>query len=109
MTYLFPRLYGRDWYSRKLCEWHFWLSAVGLFVMFLDLTLAGIFQGYYWASLQPWENSVDGSLPFWQIRVVAGLVMFSGVLCFLYNLWMTARGATSPAPETATSVRALGA
>jgi hypothetical protein len=30
MTYLFPRLYGREWYSRKLCEWHYWLSAVGL-------------------------------------------------------------------------------
>ena len=89
MTYLFPRLLGREWYSAKLCEWHFWLSAGGLFVMFIDLTLAGVFQGYYWASLQPWEASVDGSQPFWITRVFAGLTMFFGMLCFLYNLWKT--------------------
>ena len=67
MTYLFPRLFGRDWYSQQAGEWHFWLSAVGVFVMFLDLGLAGVFQGYYWASLQPWEVSVNGSQPFWII------------------------------------------
>ena len=63
MTYLFPRLWRTEWYSRELCEWHFWLSAVGLFVMAADLTLAGVFQGFYWASLQPWDVSVDGSMP----------------------------------------------
>ncbi len=46
MTYLFPRLWRTEWYSRELCEWHFWLSAVGVFVMAVDLILAGLFQGY---------------------------------------------------------------
>ena len=95
MTYLFPRLLGRPWYSRKLCEYHYWLSACGLFVMFLDLTLAGVFQGYYWASLQPWDASTNGSQPFWIVRVFAGLAMFGGLLCFLFNLSMTAAGAES--------------
>jgi cytochrome c oxidase cbb3-type subunit 1 len=108
MTYLFPRLLKRNWYSRNLCEWHYWLSAGGLFTMFLDLTLAGVFQGYYWASLQPWEASVDGSQGFWQVRVFAGLAMFGGLLCFLYNLWMTARGKTAAEPEMSTSLAALG-
>jgi len=89
MTYLFPRLLKRNWYSNYLCECHFWLSAVGLFVMFLDLTLAGVFQGYYWASMQPWEVSTNGSQPFWIVRVFAGLTMFGGLLCFLYNLYKT--------------------
>ncbi len=89
MTYLFPRLLGREWYSRKLCEIHFWTSAVGVFVMFLDLALAGVFQGYFWSSLQPWEVSVDGSQPFWITRLFAGLTMFVGFVCFLYNLAMT--------------------
>lgn len=91
MTHLIPQLLGRSWYSRKLCEWHFWLSAVGVFVMFLDLGLAGVFQGYYWASLQPWEESVIGSQPFWMTRIFAGLAMFGGFLCLIYNLVMTAR------------------
>ena len=69
--------------------------------MFVDLTLAGVFQGYYWASLQPWEVSVDGSQPFWMLRVFAGLAMFGGQLCFFYNLYMTwqqPRGASRTQP-----------
>ena len=91
MTYLFPRLMKQSWYSRALCEWHFWLSVSGIAVMFIDLTLVGIFQGYYWASLQPWEVSVDGSQPFWITRVFAGLAIFAGQLVFVYNLWKTWR------------------
>jgi cytochrome c oxidase cbb3-type subunit I len=101
MTYLFPRLWKKPWYSQQLCEWHFWLSAVGLFAMFLDLTLVGVFQGYYWASLQPWDASVDGSQPFWIVRVFAGLAMFGGLLCFLYNMWMTVRSVPQKAPAMA--------
>lgn len=101
MTYLFPRLIGRPWYSRTLCEWHYWLSTVGVLIMASDLILLGVFQGYWWASLQPWDVSVDGSQPFWMIRVFAGLTMAAGVLCFAYNLWMTYRGAEAKAPAVA--------
>src|SRR6476646_2412551 len=101
MTYLFPRLYGRPWYSYALCEWHYWLSAVGVFTMFFDLMIAGVFQGYLWASLQPWDASVDASQGFWQVRAVAGLAMFGGLLCFLYNLWMTAGSAPGTTPIAA--------
>ena len=101
MTYLFPRIIGRSWYSRALCEWHFWLSAGGLSVMAIDLILLGPFQGYWWASLQPWDVSVDGSQPFWMTRVFAGLFMAAGLVVFLYNLVMTYRGAESTDRETA--------
>lgn len=99
MTYLFPRLLGRPWASRKLLEWHFWLSSVGVFLMFLDLTMAGLFQGWYWAGMQPWEASVDGSQGFWMVRVFAGLMIFGGFLCFLQNLLLTSK--SQPVPETA--------
>ena len=102
MTYLIPRILHRPWWSHRLCVYHYWLSAGGLFVMFLDLALAGVFQGYYWASLQPWDVSTIGSQPFWITRVFAGLTMFAGLLCFLYNLWMTWR--TEPAALPATGV-----
>ena len=91
MTYLFPRLLKQEWYSRNLCEWHFWLSIAGITVMFIDLTMAGVFQGYYWASLQPWEVSVEGSQPFWVTRLFAGLAIIGGQLAFVYNLWKTWR------------------
>lgn len=99
MTYLFPRLLGRDWYSRTLCEWHYWLSAVGLAVMAGDLILVGVFQGFWWGSLQMWDVSVDGSQPFWIVRVIAGVAMFAGLLVFLFNLYMTWRLSTAAAPQ----------
>ena len=89
MTYLFPRLFGRDWYSRTLAEWHFWLSAVGVGVMALDLIIAGVFQGYSWAALFPWNVSIELSIPFWAVRVPAGLMMFAGQLVFVYNIYKT--------------------
>jgi cytochrome c oxidase cbb3-type subunit 1 len=92
MTHLIPKLLNRPWYSRRLAEWHFWLSAVGVFVMFLDLGLAGVLQGFYWAGLQPWEVMLDGSQAFWIVRMFAGLMMFGGFLCFIYNILMTLRG-----------------
>ena len=89
MTYLIPRILRREWASKSLMEWHYWLSAAGVFIMFIDLGLAGVFQGYFWASLQPWDVSTEGSYPFWVTRVFAGLMMLGGLLCFLTNLWMT--------------------
>ena len=68
MTYLFPRLLGTPWYRTDWCEWHYWLSAGGMLVMFIDLVLAGLFQGFYWGSLLPWDESVNVSLPFWWTR-----------------------------------------
>ena len=110
MTYLFPRLWHTEWYSRALCEWHYWLSAGGMLVMAGDLILGGVFQGFYWASLAPWEVSVDGSQPFWIVRVFAGLAIMGGQLCFFYNLYMTWRlsRVSVPAPAaTATSVGSM--
>ncbi len=96
MTYLFPRLYRQPWYSKNLAEWHYWLSAVGILVMAADLTLAGLFQGFYWVSMQPWDASVNASQPFWIIRLFAGLAIISGQICFavnIYKTWQASRAA----------------
>lgn len=98
MVYLFPRLLRRPWYSQALLEWHYWLSAVGLVVMFAALTIAGVFQGFSWASLDVWEESLVVSMPFWWTRLVAGLAIITGQLLFAVNLVLTARQAV-PAEE----------
>ena len=89
MTYLFPRLLKQEWYSQTLCEWHYWLSAGGMLVMASDLILGGLFQGWSWAALQPWDASVEISQPFWAVRAVAGLAILGGQLAFVYNLYKT--------------------
>jgi cytochrome c oxidase cbb3-type subunit 1 len=101
MTYLFPRILHRPWASQNLLEWHYWLSTAGIVTMFTDLTLAGVFQGYWWGSLQPWEDSTDGSFPFWVVRVVAGLMMFGGLLCFITNIYKTWTSPAAPAEPAA--------
>lgn len=100
MTYLFPRILHRPWASQSLVEWHYWLSTAGIVTMFTDLTLAGVFQGYWWGSLQPWIASTDGSFPFWVVRLIAGLMMFGGLLCLMtnvYKTWDSAAIASEPA------------
>lgn len=99
MTYLIPLILKRDWHSQKLVEYHYWLSTVGLAVMAADLILGGLFQGWSWSSLQPWDRSVDVSFPFWMIRIWAGLSMFGGLVVFLYNFYMTWQSK----PETTSS------
>jgi cytochrome c oxidase cbb3-type subunit 1 len=98
MTYLIPRLLATHWYSDKLCEYHFWLSAGGKVVMFLDLTFAGLFQGWSWSSLQVWEDSIRVSLPFWAVRLVAGLAIIAGQVCFGWNIWKTYQLSRKAAP-----------
>jgi cytochrome c oxidase cbb3-type subunit 1 len=101
MTYLFPRLLKTAWYSRGLCEWHYWLSTVGIALMSSDLIVAGLFQGYSWGQLLPWDVSIDFSIPFWSVRLVAGLLMFAGLLVFAFNLAMTWSRARAHASELA--------
>jgi cytochrome c oxidase cbb3-type subunit 1 len=98
MTYLFPRLLGVNWYSERLLEYHYWLSTVGMLVMFLVLTFAGLFQGWSWASLQVWEDSLRLSTPWWAVRLVAGLAIIAGQVCFwwdLYKTWQLSRGVSA--------------
>ncbi|MCS7047138.1 MAG: cbb3-type cytochrome c oxidase subunit I [Gemmataceae bacterium] len=96
MTYLFPRLLGRDWYSDTLVEYHYWLSTLGMLVMFTDLTFAGVFQGFSWAALEPWESSIQVSMLFWWIRLLAGLAIIAGQVCFWVNLYKTYQLAARP-------------
>jgi cytochrome c oxidase cbb3-type subunit I len=96
MTYLFPRLLGVNWYSLRLAEWHYWLSAGGMLLMFGVLVFAGIFQGFSWGSLKPWDDSIRVSLPFWFIRLAAGLAIIAGQICFFVNLYKTYRLSRMP-------------
>jgi cytochrome c oxidase cbb3-type subunit 1 len=105
MTYLFPRLLGRAWYSDRLCECHYWFSTIGLLVMFVDLTVVGVLQGVSWSSLAPWDDSVRISIPFWWLRLVAGLSIITGQLCFFVNIYRTYQ-LPVPAEELTTAASA---
>lgn len=89
MMYLFPRLLNAPWHSESLLEWHYWLTMVGMVVMFLSLTFGGIFQGFSWASLSVWSESIEFAHLFWVVRLFAGLAIIAGQFCMLWNLFLT--------------------
>ena len=110
ITELWPRLAGRAWYSTRLNTWHYWLTTLGTAIMVVDLTAAGLVQGYLWASLAPWEASLRASYPFWVTRTLSGFLILAGSVIFFVNLWLTARAprreeaaAAAPAPAPATT------
>jgi len=97
IVYLWPKLCGRTWYSPALNSWNFWLSAIGLTLMFIDLTAAGLVQGFMWRDLAQWEKTVIASMPFWHARTLAGTMIVAGQLLQGFNMWLTARIPEAPA------------
>jgi cytochrome c oxidase cbb3-type subunit 1 len=88
---LWPRAVGRPWATPQLLTLHYWFTLIGLTLMVIDLTAAGLVQGFSWAALSHWGESVVASMPFWWVRSVAGLLIIAGQGLFFYALWATAR------------------
>ena len=91
IDWLWPRITRRKWYSNSLRTWHFWMSTVGIAIMFTDLMVAGLVHGFMQRELNPWTDIIDMSVPFWWVRTFAGGMFVVGALALLYNMWMTAR------------------
>ncbi|MFQ5770558.1 MAG: cbb3-type cytochrome c oxidase subunit I, partial [bacterium] len=89
--YLWPRLVGREWHSVRLNTWHYWLTLIGMSLMFVDLVAAGLVQGFTWKSLAPWADSINFSMPFWLARTLFGLMIIIGQVLLFYNMWITAK------------------
>ncbi len=89
-VHLFPRVSGAGrWHSNVLNSWHYWLTALGTLIMFLDLLVAGLVQGFMWRDLAPWEETLVASAPFWLLRTISGAMIVVGQFLFFYNVWKT--------------------
>jgi len=92
IDWLWPRIVRRKWASDGLRKWHFWLSTIGIVIMFTDLTIAGLVHGFMQRDLNPWTDIIEMSIPFWWVRTFAGGMLIAGILCLLYNMRITAKG-----------------
>ena len=91
--YMIPKLTGRELYSIRLADIHFWLILAGQLILTMVMWAGGILQGGMLKSI----NS-DGSLtwsfldtlaalfPFYQLRFAAGVIYFAGILLFTWNI-----------------------
>ncbi len=101
---MMPQLVHRPIYSRKLMEWHYWLITLGMTLFMVALWIAGVIQGIDWMSGRiPFLQTVQAMHPLFGARLLGGLMAGAGVLCFVYNIWQTARR-----PQTAPAVALAG-
>lgn len=97
-VYVWPKIHGRELWSFKLGNWSFWLITCGITVMGLDLTAAGLQQGFMWMLGAEWLDSLVSILPYWLVRTISGISMDIGMSLLVFNLMMTvlARSETAP-------------
>ncbi len=89
-----PELWHRKWYSRRLGDWHLWLTLVGgygMVVLWLSQGLTGAPRRY---AVLPsrYDAQTIASLAFIMLIVL-------GQLIFAWNLYQTARGRTRARDE----------
>ncbi|MDH5648462.1 MAG: cytochrome-c oxidase, cbb3-type subunit I [Gammaproteobacteria bacterium] len=100
MYYLLPRLFGRELYSLKLVEVHFWVSTIGIALYIVAMWVSGIMQGLMWRAVNAdgtltysFVESVQAMHPFYIIRFSGGALFLIGMLVMAYNIWRTIDGA----------------
>jgi len=96
LYYLIPRLYGRELYSLKLVETHFWVSTLGIVLYIASMWVAGIMQGLMWRAVNDdgtltyaFIETVKAMHPFYVIRLLGGLMFLGGTLIMCYNVYRT--------------------
>ncbi len=110
MYYVIPRLFGREIYSVKLIEAHFWIATVGIVLYITAMWVAGVMQGLMWRAVNTdgtltysFVESVQAMHPFYIVRFLGGTLFLVGMLIMAYNVWKTITGgkaveAPIPAP-----------
>src|SRR5215475_4889367 len=90
LVYAWPRLFRTQLWSFKMGNWSFWLITCGISLMGLDLTMAGLQQGFMLMAGAEWLDSLLGMKPYWLVRTLSGISMDTGMSLLVINMMMTA-------------------
>jgi cbb3-type cytochrome c oxidase subunit I len=87
-----PELTGGSGYSRKLMEWHYWLTTLGMLIFMISMWVAGLIQGQNWSTYSiPFLQTVITMKPYFGARLLGGAMAGIGMLCFAWSIWRGAR------------------
>jgi len=97
MYYLIPRLFGRtEMASVRAISLHFWIATVGIVLYIAAMWIAGVMQGLMWRAVSDdgtltytFVESVKATYPFYAIRLLGGILFFSGMLVMAWNVYRT--------------------
>ncbi|MGC5326385.1 cbb3-type cytochrome c oxidase subunit I [Brevibacillus sp. SYSU BS000544] len=86
---------GREVYSKKLQETHFWFSVIGFLLFAFSTWTQGVMQGFGWADGKQYGiqfvELMTALRPFSMVRGVGGILMFLGQVVFVYNIFRSVR------------------
>jgi cytochrome c oxidase cbb3-type subunit I/II len=96
--WMVPRLYGRDLWSKKLADSHFWIGTFGILLYVISMWVSGITQGLMWratdaqgALVYPnFVETLDAIRPMYWMRLIGGSMYLLGMVMMAYNLARTA-------------------
>ena len=97
--YLIPRMSGKtQMWSVRLVDLHFWVATIGVVLYIASMWIAGVMQGLMWRAVNTdgtltytFVEGVAATYPYYVIRVIGGLLYFSGMLMMAYNTFKTMR------------------
>lgn len=64
----------------------YWLILLGLMIMFVDLTAAGLVQGKLSSDGAPWMDSVRASQAYWLVRAASAVPILLGFAAFIVGM-----------------------
>lgn len=81
--FIMPRLMNWEWPWRRMISLHFWLVAIGIFIMVGTLTISGLKEGVALLDAKmPFIDIVRMTVPYLEVRTFAGILMTLGHLVF---------------------------
>jgi cytochrome c oxidase cbb3-type subunit I/II len=109
LYWLFPKMFRRELYSKKLANQHFWIATLGILLYAVPMYWAGFSQGLMWQEFNPdgtlvykdFLETVDALRPYFILRSLGGLLFIVGAVMMFYNLVKTAKQGSFLANEEA--------
>lgn len=91
--FIVPRVTRREWLSRRMIKWHFFLSVYGVIAVAFAALFGGLLQGGAQENYkQPWINAMAQAYPYAiSITIAWFFVLISNVFFFLHLLLMWLR------------------
>lgn len=120
LYWLFPKMFRRELYSKKMANQHFWIATLGILLYAVPMYWAGFSQGLMWQEFNPdgtlvykdFLETVDALRPYYMLRSLGGLLFIIGTVMMFYNLYKTAKAgkfiANEPAEAPALVLAATG-
>jgi cbb3-type cytochrome oxidase subunit 1 len=79
-------------YNARMFEWAYGLLVLGVTIMVVDLSAAGLVQAGRWQDATPWIDSVRASQPYWIVRTLSAVPLAAGFIALLLGMTTGPRG-----------------